>query len=116
MVELHPDIASVAQAWDDLADRVKAPPFMRPGWTKALMSSFGGGGALEIYALSEGDRLLAVLPLRRRRKGLEGVTNWHTPAFGILAEDDEACAALLTDLLSRGASRLSLSFLDPANC
>jgi CelD/BcsL family acetyltransferase involved in cellulose biosynthesis len=51
------------------------------------------------------DRLVAVLPLRRRGGALLSATNAHTPGFDIVAED-RAAAGALTDALFAERPRL----------
>ncbi len=53
-----------------------------------------------------------MLPLARRGRALTSLTNWHTPEFGPLAEDDEARSALVDAAVQR-SSRLSLGFVAP---
>ena len=38
-------------------------------------------------------------------------TNWHTPAYGVLARDGQAAEVLADDLLGRASRRLDLAFL-----
>lgn len=91
-------------AWDALADRAEAPPFLRSGWFGAWMGAFGGGAALETVGVHRDGELVAAIPLLRRRGALRSPTNWHTPMFGPLALDaaarDELLAALFAE---RGA-------------
>jgi CelD/BcsL family acetyltransferase involved in cellulose biosynthesis len=111
VVETHGSLEHVAGDWDGLADRVSASPFERPGWIGALWRAFGAG-SLEICVLRREGRVAAVLPLRRRYGALLSVTNWHTPLFGLLAEDDAARAQLLAHVYTQKPRRLSLAFLD----
>jgi CelD/BcsL family acetyltransferase involved in cellulose biosynthesis len=102
---------ALAHEWDDLADRVGAAPFLRPGWVVAWSEAFGGGD-LDVVVARRGGRLVAVLPLRRRRGVLGSPTNVHTPAFGVLAEDAPAAAELGGALAERGAARIVLEEVD----
>lgn len=45
---------------------------------------------------------------------LESAANYHTPGFGILAEDNEAALTLARDLLAERPAHLSITSLDPA--
>ena len=85
---------------------------MWPGWFGAWLAAFGGRGS--ILALRRGERLAAVLPLVRRAGALRSATNWHTPLFGPVAEDDAALRELAQAALGERASRLDLAFIDPA--
>jgi CelD/BcsL family acetyltransferase involved in cellulose biosynthesis len=107
--EVHGAIAPVAEEWEALADRVQGIPFLRPGWFDAWWRAFGAG-QLEIVTLRR-ERLLAVLPLYRRRGMVHSLTNWHTPEFGILAEDSAARKELVEALLRRRRQPVRLRFL-----
>jgi CelD/BcsL family acetyltransferase involved in cellulose biosynthesis len=106
-------IEPVACEWDALADRVAAPPYLRPGWVAAWWRAFGLG-TLHIFTARRGERLVGVLPLCRRRHALVSPTNWHTPGFGLLAEPGHS-AEFAEQIFAgrRGAHRLSLAFVDP---
>jgi CelD/BcsL family acetyltransferase involved in cellulose biosynthesis len=116
--EVHRAIAPVAEEWDALADRVQGIPFLRPGWFEAWWRAFGAG-ELEIATLRR-ERLVAVLPLHRHRGMVHSLTNWHTPEFGILAEDSSARTELVEALLRKRRQPVRLRFLtvsepDPAD-
>lgn len=111
-VETHEGADSLAPDWEELADRTQAAPWLRPGWISAWWSAFGRG-RLAILALRRDGRLVGLLPLVRRRGALLSPTNWHTPAFGPLAEDEEAERSLAEIALADPPRRLSLGFLPP---
>ncbi|MEJ3652884.1 GNAT family N-acetyltransferase [Actinomycetes bacterium KLBMP 9759] len=87
----EPDSAPPAPLaeWDELAQRVAATPFHRPGWFRAWWSAFGSGRPEVIRSRRDG-RLVGVLPVVRGRGRLTGPTNWHTFVFGPVAEDERA--------------------------
>jgi len=97
--------------WEDLAERVGASPFLRPGWTEAWFRAFGRG-RLEVHAVRRDGRPAALVPLVRRGGVLASPTNWHSAEFGLLAEDAEAARALAEALPAAAGRRLSLAFLD----
>lgn len=109
-LETHAGFEPVEAEWDELADRVGAPPFMRPGWFAAWWAAFGRG-SLEILVLRRDGRMTAVLPMARRAGALTSLSNWHTPVFGATAEP---CAEpeLARRLLDRGARRVALGMID----
>ena len=114
MLEVAHEIEPLAPEWDTLADRLLAPPFLRPGWIGAWWRAFGSG-PLEIFALRQGGQLLGLLPLLRSRRALLSPTNWHTPGFGLLSEATASPGFVQQVLLgSVGARRVSLAFLDPS--
>jgi CelD/BcsL family acetyltransferase involved in cellulose biosynthesis len=113
-VEEIEGIAPVAVEWEVLAERTGAGPFVRPGWFEAWMRAFADDGVPHVICVRRGGRLSAVVPLVRGRGALRSPTNWHTPAFGAVAEDDDAAAVLAGAVVARSPSVLDLSFLDPA--
>jgi CelD/BcsL family acetyltransferase involved in cellulose biosynthesis len=109
-VDTASGLAALERDWDELASRTGASPFMRPGWIGAWWRAFGAG-RLAILVLRRQDRLAGVLPLVNRRGAMASTTNWHTPEFAPLAEDEEALAELIEAALARARVRLDLSFL-----
>lgn len=109
-VEVHVATAPIHDEWDELADRAGAAPFLRPGWFDAWLAAFGSG-ALHVLAARRGGRLVGVVPVLTRRAATLSPTNFHTPVFDLLAEDDAAAQALIRGLLARRTPRIDLSFL-----
>lgn len=96
--------------WDALAARVRASPFLTPGWTGAWWRAFGSG-ELELLTVRRDGRLSGVLPLARRRGVLWATSNWHSPDYGLLAEASVDREALCAGLFERAPRRVSLAFL-----
>lgn len=99
-------------AWQALAARCKASPYLAPGWLTCWWPAFGTG-EVEIRTLWRQGRLAAVLPMARRASHLESTANYHTPVFGILAEDETATASMARDLFRDAPARVTLSTLEP---
>jgi len=114
MLEVVPDLPGLASEWDDLADRMDAAPFLRPGWFEAWWAAFGTG-ELELVALRRGEQLVAVLPLTRWRGGFRSPTNDHTPRFGPLVKDREAASDLARALLARKPRALRMEYIDSSS-
>jgi CelD/BcsL family acetyltransferase involved in cellulose biosynthesis len=110
IVESHEHIEPLAHEWDELADRVDAAPWLRPGWIRAWRRAFGRG-KLELLTVRRDGRLVGVLALERRLGALRSASNWHTPAFGALTADDAALRELVGALLAGGGRRVALAFL-----
>lgn len=110
-VRIERSIEPLAPEWDELADRLGAPPFLRPGWFAAWRHAFGAG-RLEVLTLRRRGQLAGVLPLERRRGVLRGLANYHSPAFGALTEDREAMRELASRALAGSRRRLSLALID----
>jgi CelD/BcsL family acetyltransferase involved in cellulose biosynthesis len=104
-------IEPIAPEWEELAVRVQAAPFLRPGWFQAWWNAFGGG-RLEIGTVRREGRLVGVAPLQRRWGTLLAVANVHSPAYAFLAEDAIAGQALVDHLYAPSPLHTSLSYLD----
>lgn len=96
--------------WDDLAERVDAQPFMRPGWISAWWRAFGRG-RLTVLTVRRNGNMVGLLPLARRRGVLTSLTNWHTHVFAPVAEDRSAIADMVEVGFRRASARLDLAFL-----
>src|SRR4051794_35207752 len=103
-------VDSVQEEWAALADRVEAPPFLHPGWIAAWCDEFAGR-TVSVLALRDGDRLTGLVPFVDDPTGTKSPTNWHTPRFGLLAEDDSARRELCRLLVERARHRLDVCFL-----
>ena len=97
--------------WDDLADLIEAPPFLRPGWIGAWRDAFGKGEPLYLVVRGDGG-LAGVLPVERQAGRVSSPTNWHTPEFAPLAIVDEVTASLTRGLFTLGARSCSLGFVN----
>jgi CelD/BcsL family acetyltransferase involved in cellulose biosynthesis len=111
-IERHRDFDRLSQEWEDLADRVRTMPWVRPGWLSAWWRAFGKG-SLEIFSVRRGKRLAGVLPLCRRFGAFRSLTNYHTPQFAVLAEDETVARTLLSAALAGCAHQVALGFLRP---
>ncbi|MDQ3859091.1 MAG: GNAT family N-acetyltransferase [Actinomycetota bacterium] len=109
----YDSIASIADEWEALADRVGAKPWLRPGWFDAWHSAFGRG-RLEVFAVRSGDRLAAVAPFERYRSARVSLTNWHTPFYDAVAESEQAATALVRAALEDRPARLDAAFVSAA--
>jgi len=96
--------------WDELADLVAAPPFMRPGWFQTWSEAFGRR-QLELLTARRNGRLVGVLPVLRGNSALRAPTNYHSPGFEALAADEEGTYELARNLVSAAGGRLSLGLL-----
>jgi CelD/BcsL family acetyltransferase involved in cellulose biosynthesis len=110
-LEVADSIEPLAEEWDSLAERVGAAPFLRPGWVRAWQASFGGG-AIHVLAVRRNGQLVALVPLQKRRGALRSPTNPHTPAFDLVALDEEAVRALADGIFATGARAVTLELLD----
>jgi CelD/BcsL family acetyltransferase involved in cellulose biosynthesis len=108
--ETHERFEEIAADWDDLADRVKAAPWLRPGWITRWWRAFGNGRP-HVIAWREGGRLTGVLPLYELRGALFSPTNWHTPEFGAVTESGDA-TELAIELLAQRPRRIQLGWLE----
>ncbi|HEY3859314.1 MAG TPA: GNAT family N-acetyltransferase, partial [Gammaproteobacteria bacterium] len=102
---------SLVSEWEHLAGRLTTLPYLRFGWAQAWWRAFGLGSP-ELCILRREGRLVGVLPIARRQKVLESPANYHTPSFGLLAEDRDAASTLATELFSNDPTHLSVTSLD----
>jgi CelD/BcsL family acetyltransferase involved in cellulose biosynthesis len=109
-IETHDQIKAISAEWDELASRLQAAPFARPGWLSAWWNAFGSG-RLEILALRRDGRLAGVLPVSHRWGVISSPTNWHTAVYGPLGVDEAASSGLLEAASSRRSRRLDFAFL-----
>jgi CelD/BcsL family acetyltransferase involved in cellulose biosynthesis len=105
-------VAELAEEWDELADRAGAAPFARPGWICAWWRAFGKG-TFEPVTLRHGGRLTGLIALARTHGRLESPTNWHTPAFSALAEDEATLAELVGRVFLQRPPSVRVGFIDP---
>jgi CelD/BcsL family acetyltransferase involved in cellulose biosynthesis len=110
-LEIHTEIGSIAQEWDEFAAEAHLAPFLRPGWLSAWWSAFGTG-LLAILAVRRDGRLVGVMPLSQWGSVLSSPTNWHTPLYEPAAADRPALHALVENIVSLHPRRLDLSFVD----
>ena len=103
----------LVREWDELATRVQATPYLRPGWLQAWWLAFGKG-ELRIRTLRRKGRLAALLPVTEYRGALRSVSNYHSPRAGLLAEDLPAAIELARALYADNPRRVSMTSLDPA--
>ena len=103
-------IASVEAEWDALADRIHAEPWLRPGWFRAWTDAFSQR-PVKCLVLRGRQGLRGLIPAVRHRSTVVSPTNWHSPGFGVIAEDDVTQRALLEALIADVRNRLSLRFL-----
>src|SRR4051812_47396252 len=103
-------VQSVLDEWEALAVLVAAPPFLHPGWITAWADSFAGG-RVSVLPLRRDGRLVGLAPLVEDTTGTKSPTNWHTPRFGLLAEDEAARRELCRLLVERARHRLDVCFL-----
>ena len=112
-VEVVDRLDSLEGAWEELAVATSASPFLYPGWIRAWRTWFGGG-ALRVVVARRSGGLAGLVPLELRHGVLRSPTNSHTPAFDLVAGDAEAAGAVAQGVLSTGARRVELGFLDGA--
>jgi CelD/BcsL family acetyltransferase involved in cellulose biosynthesis len=112
-IEHHAAVRPLAPEWDELADRLDAAPFSRPGWVAAWVGAFGGG-RLDVIAARREGRLSGVFPVVRRAAGVRSAANAHTPSADVLAEDDGVARALVVAAYAGHPRSVTLAYLDRA--
>lgn len=108
---VYSDIEAIAASWNQLALRQRAAPFLAPGWYEIWNRVFGERDELKIFTLSRGGELAAIAPLRVHRGKFRSPTNWHTPGFDVLSEDETVASELLNAILEQEPYLLDLRFV-----
>ena len=111
-MQVHHSLQALRDEWDDLADRIGAAPFLRPGWIEPWLRTWASGTPLALTVRREG-RLAGLVPLQARAGAVTSPTNWQTPLFGPLAEDTAVASELAAGLHAEARRRADLWFLDP---
>jgi CelD/BcsL family acetyltransferase involved in cellulose biosynthesis len=110
-VEVVDRLEPITEEWNDLAREVSASPFMHPGWMACWWSAFGRG-ALRVFAARYAGRVVALMPMGRRRGALHSLTNAHTPVFDVLARRADAMTVLADELFATGARKIEIGPLE----
>jgi CelD/BcsL family acetyltransferase involved in cellulose biosynthesis len=110
MIERFDSVEPLGAQWEDLAERCRAQPWLRPGWFIPWWSQFGRG-RLAILGLRRSGRLAGVAPLSARGGVHASLANWHTPAFALLAETDRDREDLAAALMRGRLRRIELRFI-----
>jgi len=99
------ELRELALAWQELLDQSMRPSLMcAPAWLLAWWEIYGRGRELRVGLFHDGDRLVGVAPLCRRRF-------WHRPGIpmrrleflgGDDNEDDGVCSEILRPIIQPG--------------
>lgn len=111
-IETHDRVPPIAREWDQLAERLGASPFLRPGWIAAWGDAFAPAGLTVVAARRHGE-VRGVVPLCRRRGELRSASNEHSPEFGFLAADEDTAAELARLIYGEKNTTICLDFIDP---
>jgi CelD/BcsL family acetyltransferase involved in cellulose biosynthesis len=87
-----------ADRWERLCEETRSAPFHRPEWIATYLRAFEPQSEVVLLTASAGDRLVAVLPMIRKRAWFAGVPIWklsgaanvHSVRFDILHASCEA--------------------------
>lgn len=108
----------VAYSWDKWRHSLKwGSIFVLPAWLKAWWQAFGGGAALHLRMLREGDKIIGFAPLQAKEKtasfiGSTDVCDYLDFAIAPGREED-FFEILLDDLKDKGVQKLDLRALRP---
>jgi CelD/BcsL family acetyltransferase involved in cellulose biosynthesis len=108
---VHRSTDALSEEWEALADRTHASPFRRPGWVHIWGKHFSTA-PIEVLTVRRDDELVALLPVMRWNGLIRSPTNFHTPEFGVLAEDRAAAASLFRSLFTESHHQISLAFIE----
>lgn len=117
-------VEHLSARWERLCEETGSLPFHRPEWIAAYLKAFEPESQVVLMTASAGDRLVAVLPLVRKRGWFAGVPVWklagaaniHSTQFDIVrtsCEAGEAAIPAFWNLLKRipGWNMLELPLL-----
>ncbi len=96
-------VRHLADRWERLCEEAGSLPFYRPEWIAAYLKAFETESQVVLMTASEADRLVAVLPMIRKRSRFAGVPIWklagaaniHSSQFDILQSPGEAGEAAI---------------------
>lgn len=105
-------VEHLAERWGELCDETNSLPFHRPEWIAAYLKAFEPESQVVLMTASAGDKLVAVLPLTRKRAWFAGIPMWklagagniHSTQFDIVrtsCEAGEAAIPAFWNLLKR---------------
>jgi CelD/BcsL family acetyltransferase involved in cellulose biosynthesis len=98
-IERRERFAALAPLWDALAAR-QPTPFLLSAWLEPWLDAFARRRRLRVLALWRDERLVGGVPLLDGFRQSRAPVNDHTPAFGVLAADEDALGRLAEELLS----------------
>ena len=117
-------VEHLAARWVRLCEETRSLPFHRPEWVAAYLKAFEPESQFVLMTASAGERLVAVLPLIRKRVWFAGIPVWkltgaaniHSTQFDIVrtsCEAGEAAIQAFWNLLKRipGWNMLELPLL-----
>ena len=100
----------IHREWEQLGERMAAPPFMRRGWFDAWVEAFEPEGFRIVAARRDG-RLVGVLPVVSARGALASATNFHTPIYAPLVTDLETLRELVGSALGLRRGGLDIDYI-----
>jgi CelD/BcsL family acetyltransferase involved in cellulose biosynthesis len=106
-------VGPIAAEWDALADRLRAGPFVRPGWIAAWSRAFAADTPRLLVARTP--ELTGLAPILAGNGRWRSPTNEHSPAFAFLAEGRVVADALATALFRTRPRGLALGALEDAS-
>lgn len=107
-IEDEQGFGGLADPWDELVGD-GCTPFDTHRWYRAWWAAFGRPGEAAIATAWQGNRLAAVLPLRRcRGGGLAAMANEHTPLYRPVGREPAATAALVRHVLAGDEASVEL--------
>jgi CelD/BcsL family acetyltransferase involved in cellulose biosynthesis len=94
----HEIIEQCADAWRELCDESRCPPFFRPEWIATYLRAFEPRSEVALFTAHSGESLIAVLPMVRKKAWYAGVpvtklcgaANVHSVRYGMVRSK---CAA-----------------------
>ena len=86
------------EAWQELCDESRCPPFFRPEWIATYLKAFEPGSEVALFTAHCAESLIAVLPMVRKKAWFAGVpvtklcgaANVHSLRYGMVRSKSAA--------------------------
>lgn len=108
---VEPFTPALEGEWDTLADRVDAPPFLRPGYVRVRHAAFDEGPGFAVVTVRRDGVLHGALPVCAGPAGFGPPSNYETPVEGIVADDPSAMREVAAALMAMPAPRVVFTYL-----
>jgi CelD/BcsL family acetyltransferase involved in cellulose biosynthesis len=96
-------VGALGDEWDQLAMR-ELSPFLTSRWLRAWWTAFADRRRPLVAALWRDGALAGGVPLIGGRWGWDSAANFHSPFFGLVAEDAEARQGLAEQVVARSGA------------
>jgi CelD/BcsL family acetyltransferase involved in cellulose biosynthesis len=94
----HEVLMQYTEAWQELCDESRCPPFFRPEWIATYLKAFEPGSEVVLFTAHSAESLIAALPMVRKKTWYAGVpvtklcgaANVHSVRYGMVRSKSAA--------------------------